>query len=127
MSYNIDHVETTVLDAYMLAEDIRRLHNEHSDAGELAECNFIDDHIDEALQAIKEKREDQRIKLRNFDWYGCWSGNSYELLEKKIVPFVKGRVEAIFTWEGGDSEGAMIIKDGKQIECELEKKIVPKK
>ncbi len=52
------------------------------------------------------------------------SGNSYEDgLIDKIVPYIHGHVEAVFTWEGGDSHSGLIIEDGEAWEAEVKMRL----
>lgn len=123
MSYNIDHVETLVLDAWMSAADILMLAKKHKK--DLPEANFISGHADAAQKAIEEGHPTRQIQLKNFWWYGSWSGNSYhEGVLQKIAPHVTGRVDAVLTWEGGDTTSALRIVDGVFIEVELVQMIV---
>lgn len=129
MSYNIDSEECLVLDAWMYAKDVVKLLRDCE--GDMAEGNFLDEMEVEAEAAIVECDPKRQIKLPNLWWYGSWSGNSYEhVLQKKIAPKIHGRVEVVFTWEGGDSQSALIIKDGVVEEGDVETRIVrrtPKK
>ena len=93
MSYNIDDTEVLILDAKMLQKDIRDIYVEYED--ELAEINFITDHRKEPADA------DGYVKLKSFDWCASYSGRSYELLEKTILPKIVGKVKVKFIWEDG--------------------------
>lgn len=115
MSYNISSVNTMALDAWMSAKDLKRL-AKHED--QLAESNFIEDHVD------REPDADGNVKLRNFWWCGEGSGRTHDFLVEKVAPKVRGRVEAIFTWEGGDSHSGLMIEDGKVVDCDLEMRLV---
>lgn len=128
MSYNIDHVEATVLDAWMTARDVVMLHKQLE--SELAEGNFLGEMVDDATQALLDGEPDRRIKLPNVWWYGEGSGHSFEdVFQKHIVQSIMGKVEAVCTWEGGDSTSAFSIEDGVFAECDVEIKVVrrPKK
>lgn len=119
MSYNVDNVETTKLNAWMYAKDIKRLYK-LVDQGECAEGNFLEEHYETALKAIENDGKDAKVKLKNFWWYGEGSGHCMETLKKKIAPNVMGEVVAILTWEGGDSVSSLRIKDGKYEEGDVE-------
>lgn len=150
MSYNIDNVATPYLDAYMDAADIVRLAEDHD---WLPEGCFIQNHYQAAkarlAKGIKcaacESRNDldaafckkcgaalagwpdvsHRIKLKNLSWYGEGSGRAYEdHFIKDVAPLIHGRVDAIFTWEGGDSVTGLRIKDGVATECKVEMRLV---
>lgn len=129
MSYNIDNVDCKVLDAWIYAKDLHALLEQLE--GELAEGNFLDEMFEESpKEEWGELPYDPatKVKLRNFWWYGEGSGRSYDdVLLPKIVPYIHGYVEAIFTWEGGDAVSGLIIKDGVATECDIEMKLVPKK
>jgi hypothetical protein len=116
MSYNIDSVDTPVLNAWILKKDLKRLYKKLE--GDLPEMNVLEEHLDD------EPDEDGRIKLRSFEWCGTWSGNSWKTLIKQVAPKVMGEVEAIFTWEGGDSIGGLLIKDGKVAEVDVKQQLV---
>lgn len=125
MSYNIDHVDTPVLKGWMLAKDVVKLSSAHE--GNMPECNFLDYIHQQAVDALADGEPGRKIKLPNLWWYGEGSGWAYDLLKEKIAPKVGGHVEAIFTWEGGDSETALVIKDGEVTEGDVEKTIKPKR
>lgn len=153
MSYNIDHIEPLVLDAWMHAKDILDLHDNHDDW--LPEGNFVEHHIKEATAALSaaakcracdakndldasfckkcaaalvpERPEAMRIKLKNFWFYGEGSGRCFTHMIADIGPRVMGTVEAVLTWEGGDTTSGLLIKDGKVCECGVEMKVVKPK
>lgn len=122
MSYNIGSTNTPVFDAYMDAGDIVSLYTDHE--GDLCEGNFIDKHYKQAVKALADG-SDRRIKLKNLWWYGEGSGSTYKFFLKTIAPKIMGKVEAIFTWEGGDSFSGIIIEDGKVVEGKVEQRVVP--
>lgn len=126
MSYNIDNVKANVLDAWVSAKDVVALYKKLE--GELAEGNFLGDMVDEATQALVDGKPEERIKLPNIGWYGEGSGRSFEdVFQKKIAPKIMGKVEAVCTWEGGDSTSAFAIEDGVFEDCDVEIRIVRKK
>lgn len=126
MSYNIDHVEPTVLDAWMTAKDVVALYKKLEN--DLAEGNFLEDMVDAATQALVDGKPAERIKLPNVWWYGEGSGRSFEdVFQKKIAPKIMGKVEAVCTWEGGDSTSAFVIEDGVFEDCDVEVKVTRKK
>lgn len=122
MGWNIDSVDTPVLNAWMKAGDVVKLYKKLED--ELAEGNFLEEMLGEAETACADGDKDRQIKLPNFWWYGGYSGTSHKTLIKKIAPKVMGEVEAIFYWEGGESISGLAIKDGKVAECEVEQRLV---
>lgn len=117
MSYNIDHVEAVVLDAWMRAADIVTLLGDMED--ELPESNFLEAHEAEAIKAMKTDG-DARVKLKNLWFSSESSGTCYPDSLKKIAKKIHGTVEAIFYWEGGNSVTGVLIKDGKFTDCKVE-------
>jgi hypothetical protein len=116
MSCNIDSVHTPVLKAWMHAKDVVRLCEEEA----LAECNFLEEMIEEAEAADGEKK----LKITSFDWYGEGSGRNHGVLINEIAPKIMGEVEAIFSWEGGYSVTGLLIKDGRVAECGVEQRLI---
>jgi len=126
VSYNIDHIEPSVLDAWMFAKDVVALYREHED--DLAEGNFLQEIIDAATQALIDGKPEERIELPNIWWYGEGSGRSFEpVFQEEIAPKIMGKVEAVCTWEGGDSTSAFVIEDGVFEECDVEVKVSRRK
>ncbi len=114
MSYNITDVKTIKIDACMVQSDLLRLYRAHKTR--LPEGNFLTEHKrNEAVTVDGESL----IKLSNFWWCGEGSGYAYELLFETIAPQVRGLVEVVFVWEGGDSLGGLRIKNGKVTEHEV--------
>lgn len=119
MSYNIDHIETLVLDAYMRAKDVVRLYKKYE--GDLCEDNFLSELFAPAQAACTAGDSEYALKITTLTWRGAWSGSSYkDVFLKNIAPHIKGVVEAVITWEGGDSVSGLLIKDGKAAEVEVE-------
>lgn len=107
MSYNIISVEEIELDATINTKDLLYLCKKYEE--ELAECNFLEDHCDQARQA--ENIGNSTIKFESFEWSGSWSGKSLDKL-KDIAPFISGIIKVILTYEDGALQGIM-IKNGK--------------
>lgn len=124
MSYNVDSVDTPVLDAWMSAKDVVRLHKKHEDA--LPEGTFLAEMVDSAMTLLTEGLAEARVPLPNFWWYGEGSGHSFDLLKEQIAPHIHGKVEAILTWEGGDSTSGLVIDDGTVEECDVKMTLVRK-
>lgn len=123
MSYNVDSITTPHLDATMSAQDIITLYEEYDD--ELAEDNFLDDMLDDAQVAIDAGDPHRLIRLPNLNWRGDSSGSLFKTtLIDIIAPHIKGEVEAILCWEGGDSVTGLLIRDGKAVECEVEQRLI---
>jgi len=125
MSYNIDHVECTVLDAWMYAKDIVEF---ESDLYYLPEDTFLEDIAAAAHNALIKGKPKTRIQLRGMQWRGEGSGSTFEdTFVKQIAPKIMGHVEAVCTWEGGDSTSAFVIEDGAYEECDVKTTIVRRK
>jgi hypothetical protein len=124
VSYNIDSVDTPELDAWMRAADVVSLFEEHHDS--LPEGCFLEDIIGTAEDATTSNEPDAKIELPHLWWYGEGSGHSFDLLKDTIGKKIMGRVDAIFTWEGGDSVSGLRIKDGVVTECDVKMTLVPK-
>lgn len=122
MSYNVDSTEVTRNDASMEARDVITL----SEAleGELPEIHFLEDMIDDAQRALLAGEPARLIPLPNLHWSGEGSGHAVkDVLVARIAPRVRGRIDAIFTWEGGDSFSGLVIRDGKSHECKVERRL----
>lgn len=120
MSYNISHIEVTVLDAWMTAKNVV----EAARCFDLPEIHFLEDIEDAADTAILKRKPQQRIQLRGFDWGGEGSGRSFkDVFVEQIAPMIRGKLEAVCIWEGGDSKSAFVIEDGVYEECDVEVKI----
>lgn len=149
MSYNIDHIEHQMLNVRTNAPDIIRLYDEFE--AELPEVCFLADHYDDALEAMNTKRSckcgcanDQdasfckkcgkkvtkkatgtEMRLGSLQWSGEGSGATFgDVFVKIVAPLISGVAELIMYWEGGDSIGALLIKDGKVAEAEVKQVIV---
>lgn len=125
MSYNIDTVRVTTLNAWMRAKDVVDLYETYEDT--LAECNFLEEMLPSAAKSLKAGDPDAGVKLPNAWWSGEGSGRSYDVLVKFIAPKIMGKLEAVCTWEGGDSTSAFAIEDGVFEECDVEVKVTRKK
>jgi len=124
VSYNIDSVETPVLDAWMTARDIVALHDEH--ARNLPEDCFLYDLLKAAKKSLLAGAPETPVRLVGLAWRCEGSGRSVEILEKKIAPCIHGRVDAIFTWECGDSFSGLRIVDGLVTKCDVSMTLIPK-
>lgn len=108
MSYNVDSIEVLKCAAKMAAKDVRRLAKL-----DLAESNFLEDLADvepdaDGFVAINPKK---------FWWSGEGSGSTWgDAFIAKIAPKIVGTLEAVVTWEGGDSFTGLRIRNGKVTE-----------
>lgn len=105
MSYNIDHSEYLKGKLSIKRKQARIL---LKDRDELPEGNFLDE-----LDLGSELPDDELLPIENFWWYGEGSGHAYEDILPKIVPHLEGTASIHFIWEGGDSQTAIEIKNGK--------------
>jgi len=106
MSYNIDSTTVLKCDAWMFASDVARMLAEHE--GNLPGSCFLFEMADKSPDAEGRIPVDPR-----FWWSSEWSGNSYHnVLLPLVAPTIRGTVEVIFTWEGGDSHSGFRIVDG---------------
>jgi hypothetical protein len=124
VSYNIDHVEPQVLEAWMQAKDVIALLKEHE--GNLADINFLQTMEEEASKALVAGQGDRKISLPNIWWCGSWSGNGFNTFKNHIAPKIMGKVVAICTWEGGDSTSAFSIEDGVFEDCVVKMTVIKK-
>lgn len=104
MSYNIDSTEYIRGQLKIRAGVALELFEEHEE--ELPEDCFLYD-IDWASLT-----PDALVEIESPSWQGVSSGNSYDLLKEKILPRTEGEAVIMFDWEGGDSYGALHVKDG---------------
>lgn len=122
MSYNVDSTEVTRNDASMEARDVITL----SEAleGELPEIHFLEDMAGAAQAALLAGEPTRLIPLPNLHWSGEGSGYAFKnILIKRIASRIRGRIDTIFTWEGGDSFSGLVIRDGKSHECKVVRRL----
>ena len=146
MSYNIDNVDTLVFDASMNARDIVRLVDSSNERDNWPESCFLDEHYNEAVKLVNARKQCEcktendsdasfckrcgnalpaqdamslLVELENLWWAGEGSGRSWDTLVNEVAPLIKGEVEAVFTWEGGDSTTGLAIKNGKVAKCNV--------
>ena len=122
MSYNISHIETPVLDAWMEAKDVLRLLSEHR---YLPAQNFLHDLCPKALDACGNGEAQKRLPITRFTWSGDGSGHDYQYtLLPHLVPHIHGTIEAVLFWVGGDDVTGLLIRDGKAVECKVEVRVI---
>lgn len=122
MSYNIDSIEVLKTTASINFADLRRVVASLSDKEWLPEINFIED-----LKEDDPYSTSTTAKLTELSWRGEGSGHSWhEVFLPKIAPLIRGRIEAVVIWEGGDSVSGIIVDDGKVTDCDVEYRLVPK-
>lgn len=121
MSYNISAGETIHLDARIKAQDVFDL----CEGGKLPEVNFLEIHKEDALFALK-KDYREWIELKEFSWHGEGSGSTFSHFVDVIAPKIKGRIDVVFFWEGGDSVDGMSIQDGVVTHCDVDYVLVPR-
>ncbi len=120
MSYNIDHIEVTSLDAWMKAKDVIECLD-----FDLPEVHFLEELEDAANNALIKGKPGARIQLRGFNWIGEGSGSSFESFRAYIAPKIMGKLEAVLTWEGGDSHSGIRVRDGKMSTCDVVMALAP--
>ncbi len=124
MSYNIDSADVRVLDAWMTAKDVAAALREL----DLPEVHFLEDLEEPAQRALEKGKPGTRIQLRGFDWGGEGSGSTFEdTFQKQLATSIRGTLEVVLTWEGGDSTSAFRVEDGVYEECDVEVKVKRKK
>lgn len=119
MSYNVSGVETLVCEATIAAGDVIRLRDW---CGYLPEDCFLHDIKREAASL---GGGDSRIAIKEFAWTGECSGNSWDFLRDTVAQCIRGRIEAIVTWEGGDSVSGLRIVDGVMTEPRVIRTLEP--
>jgi hypothetical protein len=105
MSYNISHCETLKCDAWISSEDVEEI-LKHEDEW-LPEMNFMQD-----VKPFQVAKAGKYV-IKEFEWCGTCSGYFWDKLLLNIAPKIHGTIEAVVTWEGGDSVSGLRIKDGK--------------
>lgn len=125
MSYNISHIETPVLEAWIYAADVVRLIRNQK---YLPSSNFLHDLYDDAVSAcadVESHGAHTQMPITRFSWSGEGSGHDYNAtLLPHIVPYIHGTIEAIVFWVGGDEVTGLLIKDGRAVECKVEQRLV---
>jgi hypothetical protein len=101
MSYNIDSTQYISGKLRIRPADVKRLLKKYE--GDLPEDCFLYDIACSGRVPVD---------IESPSWQGTWSGNSYELLEKTVLPFTTGQAVIAFIWEGGDSITALEVIDG---------------
>lgn len=150
MSYNIDHIETPVLDARMLASDVLALHIDLLCS--MPDSNLLEEHLKDARAALAplccphcraprdrdaafckrcgrrlSAESEPEVALRKLTWRGEGSGHTFDdVFRKVIIPKIRGRIDAVVTWAGGDSVTGFQVRDGQFIECDVVHTLVPK-
>lgn len=124
MSYNIDSIDTKSSTAWITPRDVSRLYREHN--RNLAEICFLDTLRQKATEAMEEGQHDGRLMISRLQWSGEGSGTSWPLFLKEIAPHIRGHLECVVTWEGGDSVSGLIVTDGVVVECDVVQTLVPR-
>lgn len=65
------------------------------------------------LDLGSEQPDDELLPIVDFWWYGEGSGHAYHDHFKEVAKHLVGEATILFVWEGGDSQSAVQIKDGK--------------
>ena len=117
MSYNITNIDTLYINATMAWEDLRGLIKNHRDS--IPEICFLEDLYEVAELLETPPQEDEKIKITKISWSAMFSGNTWKFFQQTVAPLIKGEVQGIATWEGGDSIEGFGIKDGKFYSCNV--------
>lgn len=99
MSYNITIVKTIESDCYLTGKELKRIWKKYEDS--LPEDCFLND-ID-----VTSLYDDDECPIKDFQWAGTWSGNSYELF-MEILKSLHGTAKIDVVWEDGDHYKIMI-------------------
>ena len=116
MSYNVDNVKTLSGKLTISRASLRKIKRMRI---ETPECCFLD------AIFVKEGKDDdaESFDIEDLEWYGEGSGYAFEDLLTKVLPFTKGTMEVVVTWEGGDSVNGLRIVDGTVTKHEVEMKL----
>ena len=118
MSYNIDHVG--YIDGGRLKIQRGKAQELLKELGdEIPEDNFFD-----VLDLSIMLDHEEMLSIENPWWYGEWSGNTYDVLKKKILPHTQGKATLLFVWAGGDSQNALVVDDGKVTEKKVRTEVI---
>jgi hypothetical protein len=111
MGCNITHCETLKCSAWISADDVEEIlkHEE----GWLPEMSFMD-----GVKPFKVAKKG-KYTIKEFRWCGTCSGRFWEFLLNEIGPRIHGTIEAILTWDGGNSVSGLRIKNGKVTEPDV--------
>jgi len=123
MSNNIEFVDVIDLDASMRAADVDKFLDEHE--SDLPEDCFLFEMAKQSRVALRKGNIDEMVPIDEFQWCGTSSGFTYEFLVKYVCPKIKGRVEVVFNWEGGERSGFICV-DGVVHECDVEIVLKPR-
>lgn len=125
MSYNIDSTDTIYSDAWMYEDDRIRLGEQWEELGlSLPESSFLNDDkytMQRCWGPIEVDGEPlpfgmggrAKRHLKHFLWNGEGSGSGFHESLADVAKYIHGRIDAIATWEGGDSFSGIRIVDGK--------------
>ena len=112
MSNNIDNVKIKANTLHMKASHLFAL----SEKPELLpEGNFIELLELPILQAFANLDYDRAIVIKDFEWFGECSGDSYRYLVDEIFPLTTGEFNGIFIFEDGELI-RVITHDGRVTE-----------
>ena len=106
MSYNIDYSEYLKGKLTIKVLDAVELYRKLKD--DMPECNFIEEIVDNPNYELNDV-----VGIENPWWYGEFSGHSYETTLRTCLVKTKGKATILFVWEGGDSQTALEVNNGK--------------
>lgn len=126
MSYNIDSEDVLECDATIAVENVASLLERLQD--QLPEICFLDEfRLKDRVN--KQGRPDANgldYKIKHLWWSGEGSGNSFDdVFLAEVVPCIKGAVDLIVCYEGGDSFRGFRIADGEAVEMKVVRALAP--
>lgn len=104
MSYNITHCETLKCNAWISAKNMEEILEHEYDW--FPERSFITD-----AKPFKIAKAGKFV-IKKFDFSGECSGTLFSYFLENVAPKIKGELEVILTWEGGESITGLRIKNG---------------
>lgn len=109
MSYNVDSAKYISGSLSISPANARKMLAKHKNA--LPEAHFLDD--------LDMESEDQSLPIETPRWCGEWSGQAYYESLPDILANTTGNAVIRFIWEGGDSETALRVENGKVSKAEI--------
>ncbi len=108
MSYNITSINILSIDARISVDDIRWLYGM---LGGWPEANFVSDTHRKLQRGAITASASGEVALETFEWHGEGSGNAFHDHMADVASSIRGHVEAVVIWEGGDRITGLRIRD----------------
>lgn len=118
VSYNIDSVLIVAGAVRIRNADLARLKDE---TDKHPEACFLED-----LEVSEYDEPDCELEVPSLQWTGDGSGWSFDYFKETVVPCLRGQVDLVLIWEGGDSVTGIRIQDGKAIDCDVGYVLTPR-